>query len=158
MKKGKTFDWTEECQKSFEILKVKLINPPVLQYPDFARTFVLTTDASNYALGAVLSQGEIGNDLPISYASKSLQKHDLKKSVIEKEFLAIHWAIDFFRPYLYGRKFIVVTDHRPLISLFSHKNPSSKLTRIRLDLCDYDFDIIYKKGKMNTNTDALSRI
>ena len=83
MKKGKTFDWTEECQKSFEILKVKLINPPVLQYPDFARTFALTTAASNYTLGVVLSQGATGNDLPISYASKSLQKHDLNKSIIE---------------------------------------------------------------------------
>lgn len=158
LKKGAVFDWTAECQNAFEDLKIKLISPPVLQYPDFERTFVLTTDASQYALGAVLSQGEIGKDLPISYASKCLGKHDLNKSVIEKELLAIHWSINFFRPYLYGRRFTVVTDHRPLISLFSHKNPSSKLTRIRLDLCDYDFEIVYKKGKMNTNADALSRI
>lgn len=72
--------------------------------------------------------------------------------------LAIHWGINFFKPYLYGRKFIVVTDHRPLVSLFTHKNPSSKLTRVRMDLSDYDFEIIYKKGTMNTNADALSRI
>ena len=77
---------------------------------------MLTTDASNYALGAVLSQGEIGCDLPISYASKSLQKHDLNKAIIEKELLTIHWSINFFRPYLYGRKFTVVTDHRPLFT------------------------------------------
>lgn len=96
--------------------------------------------------------------MPISYASKTLGKHDLNKPVIEKELLAIHWGIQFFRPYLYGRKFIVVTDHRPLVSLFSHKNPSSKLTRIRIDLSDYDFEIVYKKGKINTNADALSRI
>ena len=89
--------------------------------------------------------------MPISYASKTLGKHDLNKPVIEKELLAIHWGIQFFRPYLYGRKFIVVTDHRPLVSLFSHKNPSSKLTRIRIDLSDYDFEIVYKKGKINTN-------
>ena len=76
----------------------------------------------------------------------------------EKELLSIHWAINFFRPYLYGKKFIVVTDHGPLVSLFTHKNPSSKLTRIRLDLSDYDFEIKYKQGKINTNADALSRI
>lgn len=72
--------------------------------------------------------------------------------------LAIHWGINHFRPYLYGKRFIVYTDHRPLVSLFTHKNPSSKLTRIRIDLMDYDFDIIFKQGKMNTNADALSRI
>lgn len=158
MKKNVTFNWTEQCQKAYETLKNKLIEPPILQYPDFDKPFILTTDASNYALGAVLSQGEIGNDLPISYASKSLAKHDINKPVIEKELLAIHWGINFFRPYLYGRKFIVVTDHRPLVSLFTHKNPSSKLTRIRVDLSDYDFTIVYKKGSMNTNADALSRI
>lgn len=158
VKKGQVFDWTDECQKAFESLKGKLINPPILQYPNFEQPFVLTTDASNFALGAVLSQGEIGKDLPISYASKTLVKHDINKSVIEKELLPIHWGINFFRPYLMGRKFTVVTDHRPLISLFSHKNPSSKMTRIRLDLSDYDFEIAYKQGKMNTNADALSRI
>ena len=72
--------------------------------------------------------------------------------------LSICWGIEFFRPYLYGRKFTVVTDHRPLLSIFSHKNPNSKLTRIRLELSDYHFDIIYKKGINSTNADALSRI
>lgn len=158
LKKNKPFQWNKECQESFETLKGKLMSPPILQYPDFNKPFILTTDASNYALGAVLSQGEIGSDLPISYASKSLSKHDINKPTIEKELLAIHWGINFFRPYLYGRKFIVVTDHRPLISLFTHRNPSSKMTRIRMDLSDYNFEIKYKKGKINTNADALSRI
>lgn len=158
LKKNVKFEWTEECQVAFEKLKANLISPPILQYPDFEKPFVLTTDASDFALGAVLSQGTIGEDLPISYASKSLNRYEKNKPVIEKELLAIHWGIQFFRPYLYGRKFTVVTDHRPLISLFSHKNPSSKLTRIRLELSDYDFNIVYKKGANNTNADALSRI
>lgn len=72
--------------------------------------------------------------------------------------MAIHFGIQFLRPYLYGRKFTVITDHRPLFSLFSHKHPSSLLTRIRLELADYDFDILYKQDKNNTNADALSRI
>ena len=157
-KKDATFLWTTECEEAFISLKEKLMSPPILKYPNFNETFIVTTDASNYALGAVLSQGIIGEDLPISYASRTLNKHELNKPIIEKELLSIHWAINFFRPYLYGRKFTVVTDHRPLVSLFTHKNPSSKLTRIRLDLSDYDFEIIYKQGKMNTNADALSRI
>lgn len=157
-KKNTKFEWTEECQKAFETLKNRLITPPILQYPDFDKPFILTTDASDFALGAILSQGEIGNDRPITYASRSLNKHEKNKPVIEKELLGIHWGIQFFHPYLYGRKFVVVTDHRPLVSLFSHKNPSSKLTRIRLELSDYDFEIVYKKGINNTNADALSRI
>lgn len=147
-----------EDDASFNLLKQKLISPPILQYPDFSKTFILTTDASNYALGAVLAQGEIGQELPICYASRSLIKSELNKPIIEKELLAIYWGINYFRPYLFGRKFYVITDHRPLVSLFAHKNPSSKMTRIRTELSDYDFEIIFKAGKYNTNADALSRI
>lgn len=103
-------------------------------------------------MGAVLSQGDLGNDLAVCYASRTLSKSELNKPIIEKELLAIYWGITFYRSYLYGRRFIVVTDHRPLISLFNHKNPSSK------QLSDYDFEIIFKAGKYNTNADALSRI
>ena len=67
---------------------------------------------------AILSQGEIGDDRPISLASCSLNKHEKNKPVIEKELIGIYWGIQFFRPYIYGRKVIVVTDHRPLISFF----------------------------------------
>jgi len=158
LKKNVTFNWTNDCNNAFENLKNKLINPPILKYPNFNEKFILTTDASSNALGAVLSQGENENEHPICYASRTLNKHELNKPIIEKELLGIHWGINYFRPYLYGRKFTVVTDHRPLVSLFTHKNPSSKLTRIRLDLMDYDFDIVFKQGKMNTNADALSRI
>lgn len=158
LKKGMEFEWSNDCNNAFQTLKEKLINPPILQYPDFSKTFILTTDASNFALGAVLSQGELGQDLPICFASRALIKSELNKPIIEKELLAIYWGITYYRSYLYGRKFLVVTDHRPLISLFNHKNPSSKLTRIRTELSDYDFQIIFKPGKYNTNADALSRI
>lgn len=158
LKKNITFIWNDEQQKAFELLKNCLKGPNILQYPNFNVPFILTTDASNYALGAVLSQGEIGKDLPIAYASRSLNKSELNKSVIEKELLAIHWGIKYFKPYLFGEKFVVVTDHRPLVSLFTHKDPSSKMTRIRMDLMDYNFEIIYKPGKYNVNADALSRV
>ena len=72
--------------------------------------------------------------------------------------LAIVWAIKHFRPYLFGRKFIVVTDHKPLIWLFRVKDPGSRLLKWRIKLEEFDFEIIYKSGKMNTNADALSRM
>lgn len=157
-KKKVVFNWTEECYNSFNQLKDELINPPILQYPDFSISFYITTDASKLACGAVLSQKYNGTLLPIAFASRSFTQGESNKATIEQELLAIHWAINYFRPYVYGRKFIVQTDHRPLTYLFSMKNPSSKLTRVRLDLEEYDFEIEYVKGKDNVTADALSRI
>lgn len=82
----------------------------------------------------------------------------MNKSTPEQECLAIHFAINQFRPYVYGNQFLVRSDHKSLIYLFSHKNPSPKLTRIRVELEDYDFTIEHIKGKNNVAADALSRI
>lgn len=148
----------EDYRESFEQSKNLLINSPILQYPDFSKQFVLTTDASNYAIGAVLSQNSEGKDLPIAYASRTLNDHEIHYSTIEKELLSIVWATKYFRPYLYGTKFKIYTDHRPLVWLMSLKDPSSKLVRWKIKLDEYDFEIEFKKGKVNSNADALSRI
>lgn len=148
----------EDFLKSFNTAKSILINQPILQYPDFNKEFILTSDASTVAIGAVLSQGTIPSDKPIAYASGILNETESRYSTIEKELLAIVWACKHFRPYLYGRKFTIYTHHRPLIWLFSLKEPNSKLVHWRLKLEEYDYKIIYKKGKYNTNADCLSRI
>ncbi|KAI5721603.1 hypothetical protein M8J77_022863 [Diaphorina citri] len=140
--------------EAFHSLKSALMNEPILTYPDFTKTFTLTTDASNFALGAVLSQ----NDHPIAYASRTLNDHEKNYSTIEKELLAIVWATKHFRPYLFGQKFKIITDHRPLTWLFNLKEPNSKLVCWRLKLEEYDYEIEYKPGKQNSNADALSRI
>jgi len=144
--------------QAFEFCKNLLTNDPILQYPDFTKPFILTTDASQFALGAVLSQGSIGSDLPVCYASRTLSDSELNYSTIEKELLAIVWATKYFRPYLFGRKFQIVTDHKPLTWIMSLKDPNSKLVRWRLKLEEYDYEIVYKKGTLNSNADALSRI
>lgn len=143
---------------AFNKCKELLTTAPLLQYPDMEKAFVLTTDASTVALGAVLSQGPIGSDKPVAYASRTLSDTEARYSTIERELLAIVWAVKHFRPYLYGRKFVIYTDHRPLVWLNSLKEPNSKLTRWRLRLQEYDFEVIYKNGKQNANADALSRI
>lgn len=148
----------DEYVKAFEQCKDLLINAPLLQHPDFSKPFIVTTDASDVALGAVLSQGKIGNDRPIAYISRTLNIAETKYSTIEKELLAVVWALKYFRPYLYGHKFLIYTDHRPLAWLYSLKEPNSKLTRWRLRLQEYDFEIFYRSGKQNSNADALSRI
>lgn len=157
LKKNKKVIHNQDFVKSFQLCKHLLINDPILQHPDFTKPFILTTDASNYAIGAVLSQGPLGKDLPVAYASRTLNPAECNYSTIENELLAIVWATKYFRPYLFGVKFTIVSDHKPLQWLFSIKEPNSKLVRWRLKLAEYDYEIIYKKGKLNANADALSR-
>ena len=156
-KKTEKFAWAAEQQIAFNTLKEKLTTAPVLQYPDFTKEFNVTTDASDYAIGAVLSQGPIGNDRPIAYASRILNRAEQNYSTTEKELLAIVWAVKHFRPYVYGTKFKIVTDHKPLIWLFNVNDPGSRLIRWRLKLEEYDYEIIHKAGRANANADALSR-
>lgn len=158
LKKGKKITLDPEYVNCFEKCKTLLTNDPILQYPDFTKEFNLTTDASNVAIGAVLSQGPIGSDRPVCYASRTLNDSEINYSTIEKELLAIVWATKYFRPYLFGRKFKVLSDHKPLQWIMNLKESNSRLTRWRLRLSEYDFTVVYKKGKCNLNADALSRI
>lgn len=144
----------KDYKESFEKLKNILMSDMVLRYPDFSKKFALTTDASNYALGAVLSQ-EKG---PIAFASRTLNKHEVNYSTIEKELLAIVWGVKQFRHYLYGQRFKLYTDHKPLIWLANLKEPNSKLIRWKIKLNEYEFDISHLQGKENKVADALSRI
>ena len=133
LKKGNTVNIeNNEYRQSFEVSKNLLINAPILQYPDFEKQFIVTTDASNFAIGAVLSQNVNGKDMPIAYASRTLNEHEINYSTTEKELLGIVWSVKYFRPYLYGTKFKIKTDHRPLTCLMSLKDPDSKLMRWRI--------------------------
>lgn len=144
----------QKYTEAFEKLKSLITEHPVLRYPDFKKKFVLTTDASQYAIGAVLSQ----EDHPNCFASRTLNEHEIRYSTIEKELLAIIWATKYFRPYLFGQKFIIRTDHQPLVWLSSLKEPNSKLQRWKIKLNEFDYDIEYVKGKDNKVADFLSRI
>lgn len=95
---------------AFEKLKDLVTNSPILRYPDFRKKFKVTTDASNFAIGAVLSQ----EGHPIAYASRTLNKHECNYTTIEKELLAKVWAVQYYRPYLFGGEFDLESDHQPL--------------------------------------------
>ena len=153
LKKDQKVEHTSEFIEWFETCKSVLTSEPVLAYPDFDKPFELTTDASKFAVGAILSQ----NNHPISYASRTLNSAEINYPTYEKELLAIIWASKYFRPCLFGRKFVINTDHKPLVWLFSMKQPNSRLIRWRLLLDEYNYTIKYKKGKENQAADALSR-
>jgi hypothetical protein len=157
LKKDNEWIWAEKEQASFDLLKFKLTNEPLLQYPDFSKPFILTTDASGYAIGAILSQGKLGQDKPIAYASRTLNNAELNYSTVEKELLAIVLACKHFRLYLLGRKFQIITDHKGLTWIFNVKDPSSRLMRCKLLLQEYEYEIEYRAGQRNCNADNLSR-
>lgn len=118
-RKDVDFAWTTDCENSFQTLKQKLCEGPILTYPDFSQPFTLTTDASNEGLGAILSQ----NKHPCCYISRTLNKAEQNYTTTEKELLAIVWAVRRLRQYLLGRKFTIETDHNALAWLFNVRIP-----------------------------------
>ena len=154
--KNAKFVWSQEHIESFNALKDKLVQAPVLTYPQFKQDsapFILQTDASSVGLGVVLEQ----NGRVIAYASRSLKKTEQHYSVVQKECLAVVFALKQFRHYLLGRPFQLLTDHSPLQWLSSQKM-EGLLCRWSLAMQEYDFTIKYRKGCLNGNADALSRV
>ena len=152
---GVAFVWTSECQVAVEALKKVLTEVPILAYPNFAHTavqFQLHTDASATGLGVVLEQG----DRVIAYASRTLTTAEKNYSVIQRECLAIIFALKQFRHYLIGRRFTLLTDHAPLQWLAGQKM-EGLLARWALSMQEFDFAIVYRKSTENGNADALSR-
>ena len=150
--------WTERCDDAFNRLKECLCSEPILRCPDFSLPFVLQTDASGRAIGAVLSQvvGD-GEEHPVAYYSRKLLPREEKYSTVEKECLAIILGIQTFRVYLLGRPFTIQTDHRSLEWLDRLKENNSRLTRWSLALQPYQYSVQYRTGQKNGNADALSR-
>ena len=155
-KKDVPFIWTTECQAAFSHLKNMLTSSPILTYPDFSQPFVLETDASGAGLGAVLAQKNAdGTPRPIAYASRSLQRHERIYGITQLEGLGVVWAVKHFRPYLYGHKCEVFTDHVALKSLLNTPQPSEKLARWGMAIQELDLMISHQAGKHNANADAL---
>ena len=160
-KKNAHFEWTKECQGSFELLKKKLTEAPVLAYPDFGKGFTIETDASYSGLGAILSQEQENGCLhPVSYASRALSPAEKNYGVTDLETLAVVWAITHFRHYLYNQHVRIYTDHSAVKSVLLSPNISGKHARWWTKIYGSglrEVEIIYRAGKENSNADALSR-
>ena len=154
--KGK-IGWTEKADKAFNELKSRLIETPILTAPNWEKLFTIHVDASDFALGAVITQGEKEEEKPIAYMSKKLVGAQRRYTTTEKECLAILTAIEHFRGYIEGTRFRVVTDHAALTWLNSIQVKTGRLARWIARLSCFDFDIVHKKGKLHVIPDALSR-
>lgn len=157
LRKHVKFVWSEECNLAFERVKEHLVSAPIISCPDFDKPFSIQTDASDFGLGAVLSQSHEDGERVVSFISRSLTSSERKYSVTEKECLAVLWAIERFRPYVEATHFTVITDHFALKWLHSLKDPSGRLARWSVRLQQYDFDVIHRKGKDHIVPDVLSR-
>ncbi len=131
-KKDAKFEWKDECQKSFDSLKSALSTAPVLVLPDYTKDFIIQSDAS--------------------------KKAETRYNATELEFSATAWALDHFKQYVYGRKVVVMTDHKPISQLQKTLSPFSRIAKLLFKIQQHNASIVYKPGKLHINADALSRL
>lgn len=159
LRKGVTYVWSSECESSFRRLNTYLCTGPVLRIFDPKKQSYIFTDASGFGIAATLKQIAEDNELhPVAYFSMKLPVIKTRRDAIYIELLAIKKAIDYWHYYLYGKEFIVVTDHAPLEGLHLKTKPETKLGQMAMFLDQYKFKIIYRRGKLNVEADELSRL
>jgi hypothetical protein len=152
-RKGMQFQWTTDCERSFQHLKQLLTSAPILRIADPNEDFIVCTDACNEGLGGVLSQ----NGFMICYESRKLKEHERNYATHDLDLASIVHALRKWRHYLMGKRFELRTDHNGLKYLFDQPNLNAR-QRIWLEfLSEYNFDIKHIKGKENKVVDALSR-
>ena len=154
----KKWNWTEQHTEAFLALRKAMTEAPVLAYPNATDLFIVITDASDFAIGAELSQRQEGEERTIAYASKSLYSKQRAYCMTRKELLALVVFVQHFRHYLLGRRFVIRTDHASLVWLMRFKNPGGQICCWLEALSDYDFIIQHRRGDRHSNADGLSRI
>ena len=164
MRKEVSWKWSGECEAAFQAIKRKLCSAPLLVHFDMSKAIVVHCDASAYGVGVVLSHiMDDGSERPVSFASRTLTMAERNYSVIEKEGLALVFAVKKFHQFLFGNKFSMYTDHKPLLGLFSESSPlparaAARVMRWALLLSAYNYQLLYREGARNGNADALSRL
>jgi len=147
-RKPKPFVWTPECEKAFCELKRLIASKPILAHPDIKKGFRVVTDASGSGLGAILVQlDDDGRERVVWFAGRALTDAEKRYTTGERELLAVRWAIKKFRCYLYGTKFEVYTDHKPLTHMKTSKNPSDRMLKWILELEEYNITFYYRPGQ-----------
>ncbi|GFO24950.1 retrovirus-related pol polyprotein from transposon 297 [Plakobranchus ocellatus] len=150
--------WNQSCQQSFDTIKDLLSSDPILIIPDINEQFVVRSDASDTGLGAVLLQERNQHLMPCRYASRRLSPRECNYDVIERECLAIIFAVRQFSKFLAFRTFVLQTDHKPLSFLKAGAPKNSRLMRWAISLQEYSFHIVPIPGNENVQADALSRL
>jgi RNase H-like domain found in reverse transcriptase len=146
-----------ETQKAFEYLKQSICTAPVLRTSEPKLSILVPTDASCFAIGAVLEQDEHGSRRPVAYFSRTMNPHEQNYHAQEQQLLSIVEALRNWRSYLYGQAFLVQRDHASLQYLTTQDHLTPRQVRCLERLIDFDFKIVHISGKTNLVADALSR-
>ncbi len=164
LKSDSEWEWSHEQETAFEKCKSLLASDSVLVHYDPNRQLTLACDASSYGIGCVISHiMDDGSERPIAYASRTLTKSERNYAQLEKEALSIVYGVKKFHKYLYGRKFLLITDHKPLTTLLGPKSgiptlAAARLQRWALILMGHNYTIQYRRSEEHSNADALSRL
>nr|XP_047141340.1 uncharacterized protein K02A2.6-like [Hydra vulgaris] len=164
MRKNVFWKWSRDSEEAFQKVKTMLCNAPLLAHFDPSKKIMVHCDASPHGVGAVLSQQQDdGREKPISFASRTLNMAERNYAQVEKEGLALVFAVKKFHQYLYGHKFTLYTDHKPLLGLFSENKElparaAARVLRWALLLSAYDYKLLYCPGEKNAAADGLSRL
>ena len=163
LKKNAKFRWSDTEASAFNAVKAELSESNFLANFDGNSQVLVEVDASPVGVGCVLMQKFNGIEKPVYFASKKLSAAELKYSQLDKEALALVYAVSKFKYFLLGRKFVIRTDHKPLLGLFGRTklvpvNANARVQRWALLLSQFDYDLCFKAGKDNVVADALSRL
>ena len=151
-KKGQVFRWTEECQDAFDKLKQQIVQHVILSLPKSeGGDYILDTDASDYAIGAVLSQMQDGVEKVLAFGSRCLSSAEKNYCVTRKELLAVVYFMEYYKHYLVGRRVVVRSDHGSLRWLKNLRNPSGQVARWIEKLAPFDWKIIHRAGRLHNN-------
>ena len=150
-------EWTEAAERALSTVKERLASQPILKLPDMSKTFTLRTDASGQGLGAVLLQECDGKKFPVRYASRKLTKCEQAYATVEKECLAVVWGVQQLQKYLYGKEFVLETDHQPLSFLQKANLKNGRVLRWAMTLQPKKiYRILYITGRENVGADYMS--
>ncbi|GFO03057.1 reverse transcriptase [Plakobranchus ocellatus] len=150
--------WTPRCDQSLVEIKRLFSSPPILIIPDIQETFIVRSDTSDFGVGAVLLQDRDGTLMPCRYASRKLLPRECKYSAIEREALALVFAVTQFQRYLIFKHFVLQTDHKPLAYLRTGSPKNARLMRWALALQEFSFQVVHIPGSENVHADVLSRL
>ena len=157
-RKDAPFIWTAECQQSFETLKERLLNPPIVAYPIYDAKFTIFTDSSGYSLSAALTQIQDGHERIISCVGRNMLPAETRYTTYEKESLAIFYAFKKFDSYIRYTHVDVITDCKSLCEILKKsKSVSPRIAKWVYYMCMNDYDVIYRPGARN-HVDGLSRL
>ena len=157
LRKSSKFTWEEDQENAYQQLKAALLEPTILKYPDYSKTFFVVTDASQVGLGASLMQEWDGHLHPIAYASRTLNSAERNYSTTKREALAVVWALRNFRFQILGYELVVLTDRKPLLTLFMKNPPDAIMARWFFLIQEFHPHVRHIPGKTNILADLLSR-